>query len=363
MLKHLYVHIPFCHRICPYCSFHKHLPGDTDTGRFVDALLRELDFHKRTHDITPSTIYLGGGTPTFLSRTHLARLLNGLPSENTIEFGIEANPATFGPEKAALIRETGVNRISLGIQSFDSKTLNTLGRDHSPEQAKEAYQILRAAGFPSVNIDLMFAIPGQSLATWLDTLEQSISLSPDHISAYNLNYEEDTEFFEKLATGEFQQDPDFDADFFTEASARLQDADFRHYEISNFARPGRESQHNQAYWAGNDYLGLGPGAVSTVNGIRWKNVADTNLYIQLMEREGPSAAAREIEHLTEADTRLERIALLLRTAKGAPLTLLENQESQLEQLVTEDLITIENNHAILTHKGKPLADEITASLI
>lgn len=362
-VAHLYVHIPFCHRICPYCSFHKHLPGDTDTGRFVDALLRELDLHQRTHTLNLDTIYLGGGTPTFLSRTHLARLLDGLPSENTREFCIESNPATFGPDKAKTIRDSGVTRISLGIQSFDQHTLTTLGRDHSPTDAKDAYQILRDAGFPSVNIDLMFAIPGQSLDTWLDTLEQAIALGPDHISAYNLNYEEDTEYFQKLASGEFRQFPDIDADYFTEASARLQSANYEHYEISNYARPGHHSIHNQAYWAGHDYLGLGPGAVSTVNGTRWKNVADTSLYMQLIENDGPSAAAREIEHLTPSDLSTERIALLLRTSKGAPLTFFPDHADQLTQLGQEGLIHIQDKQVTLTHKGKPLADEITASLI
>ena len=219
MIHHVYIHIPFCHRICPYCSFYKHQPGSTDMDAFVDGILREIAFQSTQHRIAPRTIYLGGGTPSFLSTQHLTRLLSGVATlldlSGLEEWDLEANPQTFGIDKALAMREHGVTRVSLGVQALDQPTLTTLGRDHSPDQAIEAYHILRAAELPSVNIDLMFAIPGQPLADWSQSLRTAASLKPDHISCYNLTYEEDTEFFENLQSGKFSQDHDDDATFFT----------------------------------------------------------------------------------------------------------------------------------------------------
>ena len=181
-------------------------------------------------------------------------------------------------EIAHIVRDLGVTRVSLGIQSFAPHVLEILGREHSVAQASESVGILREAGIPSVNIDLMFSIPGQSKDDWQTTLEHAISLAPDHISAYNLTYEEDTAFFESLRRGEMRENEDHDAEFFHLADDTLTAAGFDHYETSNYARPGHHSTHNQGYWHGEDYLGLGPSSVSTLDGVRWKNVADTARY-------------------------------------------------------------------------------------
>ena len=363
MLNHLYVHIPFCHRICPYCSFHKHTPGSTDIGRFVDALIREYEILSEKHALDLTTIYFGGGTPSMLSRTHLEKLIRALPTGELEEFTLEANPASFEIEKAKLLRDLGVTRVSLGVQSFDPSTLATLGRDHAPEDAKTAFAILREADIPSVNIDLMFAIPGQSLETWLDTLQRTIALNPDHVSAYNLNYEEDTEFFEKLTAGEYSQDPDDDAEFFHRASEILETAGFAHYEISNYAKPGHESIHNRAYWRGADYLGIGPSAVSTIARHRWKNIPDTELYMKLIDGERPSAAAQETETLDDEAVRTERVALLLRTSEGVPASYLGDTDDSAAPLLNAGLIDHSNDVLTLTKKGMPLADEIAAHLL
>lgn len=359
----LYLHIPFCHRVCPYCSFYKHTPGSTPIGSFIDAMAREISTRLVE---APRTIYLGGGTPSMLSPGHLSRLFESL--HDKIDFSkldevtMEANPATFDTAKANLFRQLGVTRISLGIQSFTPHVLETLGREHSVAQASESVGILRDAGIPSINIDLMFSIPGQSKDDWEQTLEHAVALQPDHISAYNLTYEEDTAFFESLRRGEMRENEDNDAEYFHLADDLLTNAGFDHYETSNYARPGHHSSHNRGYWRGEDYLGLGPSAVSTLDGVRWKNVPDTARYVAQVQSIGH--ALTESETLDDEARRLERIALGLRTREGIPLELL-NKEARERALhfTTEGLAKIENAHLILIHHGRALVDPIAAELI
>ncbi len=314
----------------------------------------------------PRTIYLGGGTPSMLSRTHLTELFGSLHDFidfNTLdEVTLEANPATFDVSKAELFRELGVTRVSLGIQSFAPHVLETLGREHSPEQAAESVTVLRDAGIGSINIDLMFSIPGQSKSDWQQTLERTIALNPDHISAYNLTYEEDTAFFESLRRGEMRESEDRDAEFFHLADDMLTAAGFDHYETSNYARHGHQSSHNRGYWQGEDYLGLGPSAVSTLDGIRWKNVADTNRYILQVTAVGHALA--ESETLDEEARRLERIALGLRTRDGISLDLLESDgRRRAAQFANEGLAIIQDGRLMLIHHGRALVDPIVAELV
>lgn len=359
----LYLHIPFCHRVCPYCSFYKHTPGDTPIGSFVDALAAEA---KSRITENPRTIYLGGGTPSMLSPGHLTRLFTAL--HDTVDFSkldevtLEANPATFDAAKAKLFRELGVTRVSLGIQSFTPHVLEILGREHSVAQASESVSILREAGILSVNIDLMFSIPGQSKADWQKTLEHAISLNPDHISAYNLTYEEDTAFFESLRRGEMRESEDHDAEFFHLADELLTTAGFDHYETSNYARPGHHSSHNQGYWRGEDYLGLGPSAVSTLGSIRSKNVPDTARYVAQITAIGNALA--ESETLDAEARRLERIALGLRTRDGIALGLLSPDAiARARYLADEGLARIEGDRLVLIHHGRALVDPIAAELV
>ncbi|HYF34358.1 MAG TPA: radical SAM family heme chaperone HemW [Prosthecobacter sp.] len=364
MVRHLYLHIPFCHRICPYCSFYKHQHGSTDLGAFVEALLTEA--RQKAAGLSLETIYFGGGTPTALSETHLTRLLSGLREildlSTVTEFTMEANPRTVTQSKAAMMREMGVDRISLGIQAWDKDTLGTLGRDHAPEDAEETYRILRAAGFPSVNIDLMFSIPGQSVEAWRGTVEKTLALEPNHISAYNLNYEEDTEFFQRLRRGQYRENEDRDAEFFYLALDLLEAAGYEHYEISNYARPGKRSRHNESYWLGEEYAGLGPSAYSTVAGLRWQNVADTARYIDLVSV-GQSASLPG-EQLTPDQRRTERFGLELRTARGLPAPLVQPaSQAMLETLEREGLLRVEEGHIRLTRAGKPLVDSVAVALM
>jgi oxygen-independent coproporphyrinogen-3 oxidase len=365
-LHHLYLHIPFCHRVCPYCSFYKHTPGGTDMGAFVQAVLRELELHQQRLEIRPRTIYFGGGTPTALSETHLGTLLTGLRERldcsGLEEFGMEANPKTVGASKARLLRDLGVSRISLGVQAWDEPTLKLLGRDHAPDEAKETYAILRAAGIPAVNVDLMFSIPGQSLAVWEEGLRQTIALQSDHVSCYNLTYEEDTEFLNKLKSGMLDTDMDRDADHFRSTMDLLEAAGFEHYEISNYARPGKRSIHNQAYWRGADYLGLGPSATSTHQRVRWKNVSDTARYIELVQ-EGRLPAV-ESEELDDRAWLIERIALELRLVEGmAEERVVSSQKGELVLLRDEGLLVVNDGKVRLTREGKALSDRIAEMLI
>ena len=192
-IRHLYVHIPFCARICPYCAFYKELLDRSQTQRFCDALLREL---RQYRHLVPLTIYFGGGTPTALSTSQLELLLRGfheqLDLSQLVEWTFEANPGSVSPRKAKVLRKFGVNRISLGVQSWDDELLKLLGREHNGRQAGESFWILRTAGFANINVDLMFALPGQTRAQWRTTLEKTIWLQPEHISTYCLTYEEDT---------------------------------------------------------------------------------------------------------------------------------------------------------------------------
>jgi oxygen-independent coproporphyrinogen-3 oxidase len=361
MIRHLYVHIPFCHRICPYCSFYKHEPGGTDIPAFLDAITTEARqaVARWPGRVQLETIYFGGGTPGLLSTTHLARWLPEFRSVFDLsglqEWTVELNPRSVRDHKAAVLLENGVTRASLGVQAWDEPTLAVLGRDHAPAEAEEAFRILRRAGFPVVNVDLMFSVPGQSLETWRDTLRRTAGLEPDHISAYNLTYEEDTGFFEKLNAGEFSRSEEEDTACFSAAMEMLGEAGFAHYEISNYARPGRESRHNRSYWAGADYLGLGPSAVSTVDRVRWKNVESTARYI------ADPTAGQSVETLTEDQWRCERIALELRTTRGVSISFLPHPE-RVEALTADGLAETRDDRLILTQKGKYLADTIAAHL-
>jgi len=360
MIRHLYVHIPFCHHICPYCAFYKHTPGNLANRAFVDAILTEAEIRAGDFGFDLETIYFGGGTPSLLSKKHLARLCSGLSdifkTDDLREWTIEANPGTFDQKKAELMLDLGINRASLGVQSFQKETLEVLGRDHSPDDAVSAYEDLREAGFENIGVDQMFSIPGQIAAMWGRDLEKVCALNPEHISCYNLTYEEDTEFLQRHQSGELDDDDDRNADFFYQAIDKLEAAGFRHYEISNYARPGFESQHNKAYWAGANYLGLGPGAVSTIAGKRWKTIPDTAAYVAAAD------TRTELEDLSEEDLRIETIALQLRTDKGLSTGLIPGP-NPVESLIEQGLIEEKDERIFLTREGKALADPVTGMLV
>ena len=372
MIRHIYVHIPFCARICPYCAFYKDLLDRSQTQRFCEAILQELAGRDhsslaaaRARRLFPFTIYFGGGTPTALNIAQLEMLLRGfrerLDLSQLIEWSIEANPGSVSARKAAVLKKFGVNRISLGVQSWDDKLLKLLGREHDAHQAEESFRILRAAGFTNINVDLMFGLPGQTVDQWRRTLDKTVALRPEHISTYCLTYEEDTEFFLRQSRGEFRQEPDADAEFFEMTMAILQDANYGHYEISNYARPGFESVHNRAYWLGKDYLGIGPSAVSTIGMQRWQNFLDYRAYIDhVLSGESPRGSSEDLTHEMK---RTERIALALRTREGIPASELKSFRSETNELIALELLRECHGNLVLTRRGKTLADSIAEALV
>jgi oxygen-independent coproporphyrinogen-3 oxidase len=315
--------------------------------------------------LLPSTIYFGGGTPTALTTSQLEFLLEGfrerLDVSSIEEWTMEANPGSVSTRKAALLRKLGVTRISLGVQSWDDQLLKVLGREHSAQQAEQSFHLLRAAGFSNINIDLMFGLPGQTIEQWKMTLEKTIALQPDHISAYCLTYEEDTEFFLRHARGELRQDVNADAKFFEMAMAILAHAGYEHYEISNYARPGFSSVHNGAYWLGKDFLGIGPSAFSTVGMRRWQNVCDYRTYIdRVLSGKSPTGSSEDLTHEMK---RMERIALSLRTRDGVSASELKRFEQQAGEFITLGLLRESNGNFVLTRKGKAVADSVAEAFL
>ena len=365
IVSHLYVHIPFCARICPYCAFYKERADSSQTQRFCEALLRELEDVSARFALKPETIFFGGGTPTALTTAQLEFLLGGmrerLDLSRLVEWTLEANPGSVSSRKAALLRQVGVSRISLGVQSWDDELLKLLGREHNAAQAEASFQILREAGLANVSIDLMFGLPGQTLAQWEADLEKTIALQPDHISTYCLTYEEDTEFFLRHARGEFREDPESDAQFLEAAMRKLEAAGYEHYEISNYARPGFASAHNRGYWAGDDYLGIGPSAFSTVGLHRLQNVCDYRAYADRVL--GGESAIASVENLTPEMKRAERIALALRTRDGISSSELEAWPTESREFIDLGLLREANGHFILTPRGKLLADSVAEAFV
>ena len=366
-VRHLYVHIPFCPKVCPYCSFYKETTDRNKTQRFLDAVLLEVDQQAAVlPPLRPRTIFFGGGTPSALSTPQLEYLLTGLRARLDLgeltEWTLEMNPATVSLEKATVLRALGVNRVSMGVQSWEPSILEVLGRVHSAEQARRSYDILRAAGFENINLDLIFGVPTQTVEQWRRSLAETVALGPEHISAYNLTYEEDTEFFRRFVSGEFTQDAEADAALFEMTADTLAGAGFEPYEISNFARPGRECLHNLAYWQAADYLGLGPSAFSTVGERRWSNVRDTALY---NDRIHARVVAMDFEEAVPPETRrAEAIMFGLRTNRGVSAETLQPWGEQVAEFAELGLLhTDAADRVLLTRKGRLLADTVAGAFV
>lgn len=365
LIRNVYFHIPFCAKLCPYCCFYVETSFRHKNRRFLEALFEEADAAARNHRIAPATVYLGGGTPTALSIGELRAFGEGLRARGWLEghpeFTVEANPATVSPAKAAVLREIGVNRVSLGVQSWDPATLRMLGRNHQVEQAERTFRVLREAGLESINVDLIFGVPGQGLDAWRAELERTVELGPDHVSAYCLTYEEDTEYFRRLGTGEFRRDPENEAEFFLAAEEVLGAAGYEHYEISNYAMPGARSRHNAACWAGEDYLGFGPSAFSTVGLSRWQNVPDVGAYVEAMAQGCSAVGFRET--LSERARRGEIVAFGIRCSDGVGEEWVAPWREALEEFAVAGLVCFGGGRAVLTAKGRLLADTVAEAFV
>ena len=367
-VRHLYVHLPFCAHRCGYCDFVTLVGGDRELhARYVDALLRELELERGLLAQELETIFVGGGTPTFTSAEELTRLLAALPS--TAELTVEANPETVTPAVARLLSRNGVNRVSIGAQSFDIALLEVLERRARPDDVRRAFHHLRDAGLDNLSLDLLYGIPGQGPAQLERDLEEALALGPEHLSCYELEAKPGTRFAHTHGDELVRQSEEMEG-YFERVVAALTGAGYRWYETANFClRPelagGRDlrARHNLGYWLGRDYLGLGIGAVSTVEGLRWRNRPKLGGYL------GAAAAGerppREVETLDEDVRRRERLLLGLRLDEPVPLSGIESALDAAAVVRLEELGLAEHVGAALalTERGRFLGGAVTAELL
>lgn len=357
----IYIHIPFCKSFCTYCGFYSELcsgDGSQRVQNFVDALCDEIRSRRGEPGFSalPDTLYIGGGTPSVLPLEALRRILDELGRRAWEEFTVEVNPDDVTPSYAAELRSLGVTRVSMGVQSFDDRVLQWMNRRHDTAQTLRAFRFLREAGFDNISVDLIFGVPQMSDSSWEDSVRQALVLHPEHISAYQLSVEEGSALHDMIAAGRLTEADDEQCrrqyEFLYSA---LRDAGYVHYEISNFALPGREAVHNSAYWSRRPYVGLGPGAHSYDGALHrsWNTEMDFE-----SAKSGGRLWTLESETLTEEDIRVETIMLGLRRSCGLPATWLESHcdpavlsrllsTGQLEQLAapaSKPLIRIPERH-------------------
>lgn len=297
-LTSLYVHVPFCTTKCGYCDFYSVAGREKDADRLVGALVSELAARRQHRPLTFRTIFVGGGTPTRLDAPALAVLLDAISACARLpdgEFTVEANPETVDTEKLALLRAAGVNRLSLGAQSFHENELAVLERVHDPASVGRSVRLARQAGFERLNLDLIFGVPGQTLASWRESVQRAIELEPTHLACYGLTYEPQTALTAQRDRGRVTPcDDTLEAEMFEATIEWLVDAGFEHYELSNYARPGHRCEHNLCYWRNEPYVGIGPSAASYMDGRRWRNIPNLDRYVQAIETD----ASPEIESET-----------------------------------------------------------------
>lgn len=367
----IYVHVPFCKRKCAYCDFASYAGCEGQIDSYFKALGGEIDaWADELRAYQARSIFFGGGTPSLVPAERIAAVMEKLRScvEFTpdIEITLEANPGTVDMEKLRAYRTAGINRLSFGVQSFDGELLKNLDRIHTPDEAKEAVHMAREAGFENISIDLMYALPGQTMAQWAKTLETAVALPLTHISAYSLIVEEGTRMARWVEEGKACiPDDDLVNEMQRMAVVKLAKAGFDRYEISNFARPGCESRHNYTYWTGGEYLGLGSAAHSLMNNLRFGNPPELERYIA-----GERMLNRE--ERTREDRREEMLMLSTRTTRGLDLNewqqlftdrLEQSKAREIEKLKNYGLVEIENGFLKLTTMGLELQDSVVLELM
>ncbi|WP_255568164.1 radical SAM family heme chaperone HemW [Ruficoccus sp. ZRK36] len=367
----LYVHVPFCARACDFCAFYQEAPRRGDIDRYLEGVASEAAAMLTGRPV--ETIFWGGGTPGLLPAEDLRRLgetlLKQLPGPPR-EWSVEMAPSAVKPDKAAALREIGVNRISMGVQSFDDALLDKLGRQHRANQIYRAWETLREAGFDNINLDLMFALPGQSREQWLADLNEAIRLAPEHISTYCLTFEEDTALWVKLSEGKLRRDVPQEAELYQLSWETLEAAGYAQYEVSNFARPGHACIHNLNTWKMTEWVGLGPSAASQLGGRRFANVANLDQWLAGIEK-GLPARVDEVD-LTPSILATDTLIFGLRMNAGVDLAKLEADWPDIDlsavrpwaqTLVAEGLALLEGNSLRLTPEGRLLADRVGADAL
>ncbi len=382
--RSIYVHIPFCRSKCAYCDFNSYARQARLIPSYVDALLREAAFWAETGAVGGvDTLYVGGGTPSLLPGEAAERLLAGLRRLFTVagdaEITFEANPESAAADHLRALRGIGVNRLSLGVQSFDDGELRLLGRIHDVATAETAFRAAREAGFESVNLDLIFGLPGQALSGWQQSLEKAVELSPEHLSLYALTLEEGTPLARRVAKGECAEpDDDEQAEMYAWSSGRLAVAGYEQYEISNWARSGHRCRHNLTYWRCEPYLGLGAGAHSYLSEWRFANVKSPRRYVSAIERVGAYAVdsmggpaklpqVESAERLDAATALADAIILGLRLNDGVSLAAVgrrfgvdvgERYRGEIAYLTDVGLLEAVDGRTRLTARGRLLGNEV-----
>ena len=373
----IYLHFPFCESKCPYCDFYSTLIDDNISTKFIDAVISES---KRETDtvfgsFAYDTIYFGGGTPSLMNPDEINRLLENLQAnfniEKNREITIECNPSSLTGEKIDGYLKIGINRISLGVQSFDEANLKTLGRLHTPDEAVNTYRMIRDSGFKNISIDLIYGILHQTIADRESDLKVAIELGPEHISAYNLVIESGTEFGKLYGQNRLNLPSDEEQlQIYNELNDKLKNAGYRRYEISNFSLPGFECRHNLKYWTGKPYLGLGPSAVSFDGKVRRKNRADIDAYIKAIQDGSETPSDKEI---IGRETALEESIMSgLRLARGLSVDfmkdrfnydILREKKGVIDLLLAENMITIKNGYIKLMDQALFISDSVMVKLI
>lgn len=372
MVKGMYIHIPFCHQICFYCDFNKVFFKDQPVDAYIESIGQELALWKQQGalDVPLETVFLGGGTPTALTPDQLKRLLELIhqyvPMSEGVEWSSEANPDELTREKMEVLFNGGVNRLSMGVQTFDQDLLKRLGRTHANDDVLRAVETAREVGFSNISFDLMYGLPGQTMAQWDETLERAFAFGMPHFSAYSLIIEPKTVFYNLMVKGKLNTvTEDLEGDMYERLMDEMEKHGLHQYEISNFAKPGHESRHNLLYWDNEEYIGVGAGAHGYVNGIRYSNHGPLKKYMEPLE-----AGQRPVLDATTVSVKAqmeEEMFLGLRKTAGVELARFEEKfGAALEQVYGEILqseqakgnLVVEQGRVKLTHKGRFVGNEV-----
>lgn len=377
MIQSAYIHIPFCHHICHYCDFNKVFFKQQPVDEYIEMLIKEMHHTvQKNKQVSLKTIFIGGGTPTALSVSQLDRLLEGihkelLPTNDLVEFAVEANPGELSLDKLLVLKNAGVNRLSIGVQSFNDELLERIGRVHRREDVFRTLQQAEQVGFDNMSIDLMYGLPGQTVNDFKESLDIAFTLNVKHFSAYSLIVEPKTVFYNLMQKGKLSLPPqDLEAQMYELAMEQMEKHGFKQYEISNYAIPGFESNHNLTYWNNDYYYGFGAGAHGYMNGIRTSNIGPIKKYMEQIEQTGEAYNSQNI--VSKEEEMEEEMFLGLRKEAGVSksifykkfnVQLVDVFPEQIENLVKLGLIVNDDQSIRLTHKGKLLGNEVFQEFI
>ena len=373
MVRGIYIHIPFCHQICNYCDFNKVFFKNQPVDQYIEALGKEIEMvvsSQREKFQSVETIFLGGGTPTALSADQIERLLNiikqHIPFNHVKEFTSEANPDELSKEKLEALFKGGVNRLSMGVQSFDQTLLEKIGRTHSNEHVYETIALAKEVGFKNLSIDLMYGLPGQTIEQWKDTLNKALALDLPHYSAYSLIVEPKTIFYIQYAKGKLAlPTEDLETEMYDILMQEMEKCGLKQYEISNFAKEGYASTHNKIYWDNDEYAGFGAGAHGYVNGVRYSNHGPIKKYIETVESN--TIPTIHEHNVTERERLEEQMFLGLRKVEGVQHSIFEKKfnhpmeaifKEQIYDLTKSGLLENDDLGVRLTRKGRFVGNEV-----